>query len=107
MAKCVRSVVCEPACTRVGGEAPCLGWYMKPFAGVYRCHAHSPLGAAGKGPEMLFAGHKLNDNEWHTVRVVRRGKSLQLSVDNVTVEGRCLGPGVGTSLLTSAWPHSG
>uniref|UniRef100_A0A8C9PMF9 Neurexin 2 n=1 Tax=Spermophilus dauricus TaxID=99837 RepID=A0A8C9PMF9_SPEDA len=40
----------------------------------------------GKGPETLFAGHKLNDNEWHTVRVVRRGKSLQLSVDNVTVE---------------------
>ncbi|KAF3822215.1 hypothetical protein GH733_007589, partial [Mirounga leonina] len=43
----------------------------------------------GKGPETLFAGHKLNDNEWHTVRVVRRGKSLQLSVDNVTVEGKC------------------
>ncbi|XP_053225652.1 neurexin-2-beta isoform X33 [Podarcis muralis] len=40
----------------------------------------------GKGPETLFAGHKLNDNEWHTVRVVRRGKNLQLSVDNVTVE---------------------
>ncbi|KAG7253188.1 hypothetical protein CRUP_004659, partial [Coryphaenoides rupestris] len=29
---------------------------------------------------------KLNDNEWHAVKVVRRGKSLQLSVDNVTVE---------------------
>ncbi|XP_077183984.1 neurexin-2-beta isoform X25 [Paroedura picta] len=40
----------------------------------------------GKGPETLFAGQKLNDNEWHTVRVVRRGKNLQLSVDNVTVE---------------------
>ncbi|XP_063172996.1 neurexin-2-beta isoform X6 [Candoia aspera] len=39
-----------------------------------------------KGPETLFAGHKLNDNEWHTVRVLRRGKNLQLSVDNVTVE---------------------
>ncbi|XP_026506150.1 neurexin-2-beta isoform X10 [Terrapene carolina triunguis] len=44
-----------------------------------------------KGPETLFAGHKLNDNEWHTVRVVRRGKSLQLSVDNVTVEGQMAG----------------
>lgn len=64
---------------------------MKPLTGMYRCHAHSPLGAAGKGPETLFAGHKLNDNEWHTVRVVRRGKSLQLSVDNVTVEGRWSG----------------
>ncbi|XP_066215423.1 neurexin-2-beta isoform X19 [Saccopteryx leptura] len=47
--------------------------------------------AAGKGPETLFAGHKLNDNEWHTVRVMRRGKSLQLSVDNVTVEGQMAG----------------
>ncbi|XP_030074364.1 neurexin-2-beta isoform X13 [Microcaecilia unicolor] len=44
-----------------------------------------------KGPETLFAGHKLNDNEWHTVRVLRRGKSLQLSVDNVTVEGQMAG----------------
>lgn len=35
----------------------------------------------------MFAGQKLNDNEWHAVKVVRRGKSLQLSVDNVTVEG--------------------
>lgn len=66
--------------------------------------AHSPLGAAGKGPETLFAGHKLNDNEWHTVRVVRRGKSLQLSVDNVTVEGRWPGPRVlGLFLVTCAW----
>ncbi|XP_073790859.1 neurexin-2-beta isoform X29 [Danio rerio] len=45
----------------------------------------------GKGPETLFAGHKLNDNEWHSVKVVRRGKSLQLSVDNVTVEGQMSG----------------
>ncbi|XP_075307647.1 neurexin-2-beta isoform X8 [Odontesthes bonariensis] len=44
-----------------------------------------------KGPETLFAGQKLNDNEWHTVKVVRRGKSLQLSVDNVTVEGQMSG----------------
>lgn len=41
----------------------------------------------GKGPEILLVGEKLNDNEWHTVKVVRRGKNLQLSVDNVTVEG--------------------
>ncbi|XP_069594808.1 neurexin-2-beta isoform X29 [Ranitomeya imitator] len=45
----------------------------------------------GKGPETLFAGQKLNDNEWHTVRVLRRGKYLQLSVDNVTVEGHMAG----------------
>ncbi|KAK1787392.1 hypothetical protein P4O66_002877 [Electrophorus voltai] len=45
----------------------------------------------GKGPETLYAGHKLNDNEWHSVKVVRRGKSLQLSVDNVTVEGQMSG----------------
>ncbi|XP_034283300.1 neurexin-1 isoform X25 [Pantherophis guttatus] len=36
----------------------------------------------GKGPETLFAGYNLNDNEWHTVRVVRRGKSLKLIVDD-------------------------
>lgn len=41
----------------------------------------------GKGPEILQVGEKLNDNEWHTVMVLRRGKNLQLSVDNVTVEG--------------------
>lgn len=50
----------------------------------------SPLDAfllLGKGPEILLVGEKLNDNEWHAVKVVRRGKNLQLSVDNVTVEG--------------------
>ncbi|XP_039517344.1 neurexin 1a isoform X23 [Pimephales promelas] len=37
----------------------------------------------GKGPETIFAGQNLNDNEWHTVRVVRRGKSLKLMVDDL------------------------
>lgn len=37
---------------------------------------------SSKGPETLFAGYNLNDNEWHTVRVVRRGKSLKLTVDD-------------------------
>jgi len=42
----------------------------------------------GKGPETMFAGQNLNDNEWHTVRVIRRGKSLKLTVDDLpTVEG--------------------
>uniref|UniRef100_A0A8C1THX0 Neurexin 2 n=1 Tax=Cyprinus carpio TaxID=7962 RepID=A0A8C1THX0_CYPCA len=45
----------------------------------------------GKGPEILMAGQKLNDNEWHSVKVVRRGRNLQLSVDNVTVEGQMTG----------------
>nr|XP_023683145.1 neurexin-2-like isoform X2 [Paramormyrops kingsleyae] len=45
----------------------------------------------GKGPETLFAGEKLNDNEWHAVKVTRRGKNLQLSVDNVTVDGQISG----------------
>ncbi|XP_075060172.1 neurexin-1 isoform X12 [Mixophyes fleayi] len=36
----------------------------------------------GKGPETLYAGYNLNDNEWHTVRVIRRGKSLKLIVDD-------------------------
>lgn len=43
---------------------------------------------AGKGPETIFAGQNLNDNEWHTVRVFRRGKSLKLTVDDLPpVEG--------------------
>uniref|UniRef100_A0A8C8E0B3 Neurexin 2 n=1 Tax=Oryzias sinensis TaxID=183150 RepID=A0A8C8E0B3_9TELE len=44
-----------------------------------------------KGPETLLVGEKLNDNEWHTVKVARRGKNLQLSVDNVTAEGHMTG----------------
>uniref|UniRef100_A0A8C1MQB4 Neurexin 2 n=1 Tax=Cyprinus carpio TaxID=7962 RepID=A0A8C1MQB4_CYPCA len=44
-----------------------------------------------KGPEILLAGQKLNDNEWHSVKVTRRGRNLQLSVDNVTVEGQMTG----------------
>uniref|UniRef100_A0A8C5FLM8 Neurexin 1a n=1 Tax=Gadus morhua TaxID=8049 RepID=A0A8C5FLM8_GADMO len=35
------------------------------------------------GPETIFAGVGLNDNEWHTVRVGRRGKSLKLTVDDL------------------------
>lgn len=42
----------------------------------------------GKGPEVLLAGDKLNDNEWHSVKVLRRGRNLLLSVDNATVEGK-------------------
>ncbi|KAM9290969.1 neurexin 3 isoform 3-T3 [Morus bassanus] len=45
----------------------------------------------GKGPETLYAGQKLNDNEWHTVRVVRRGKSLKLMVDDDVAEGTMVG----------------
>ncbi|KAM6289121.1 LOW QUALITY PROTEIN: neurexin-2-like, partial [Aegotheles albertisi] len=44
-----------------------------------------------KGPETLVAGQRLDDNEWHSVRVLRRGRSLQLAVDNVTVEGQMSG----------------
>ncbi|XP_070975451.1 neurexin-1a-like isoform X12 [Oncorhynchus clarkii lewisi] len=47
---------------------------------------------ASKGPETIFAGVGLNDNEWHTVRVVRRGKSLKLTVDDLQpVEGQMAG----------------
>ncbi|XP_052549431.1 neurexin 3 isoform X5 [Tympanuchus pallidicinctus] len=46
---------------------------------------------ASKGPETLYAGQKLNDNEWHTVRVVRRGKSLKLMVDDDVAEGTMVG----------------
>ncbi|XP_030234396.1 neurexin-1a isoform X21 [Gadus morhua] len=47
---------------------------------------------SSKGPETIFAGQNLNDNEWHTVRVFRRGKNLQLTVDDLTpVEGQMAG----------------
>ncbi|XP_058847720.1 neurexin-3 isoform X13 [Acipenser ruthenus] len=46
---------------------------------------------SSKGPETLYAGQKLNDNEWHIVRVVRRGKSLKLTVDDDTAEGQMVG----------------
>ncbi|XP_062293333.1 neurexin-3b [Scomber scombrus] len=44
-----------------------------------------------KGPEVLYAGQKLNNNEWHTVRVIRRGKNFKLTVDNDMAEGQMAG----------------
>ncbi|XP_016332302.1 neurexin 3a [Sinocyclocheilus anshuiensis] len=46
---------------------------------------------SSKGPETLYAGQKLNDNEWHTVRVIRRGKSYKLMVDDDIAEGQMVG----------------
>uniref|UniRef100_A0A8C6U3V9 Neurexin 1a n=1 Tax=Neogobius melanostomus TaxID=47308 RepID=A0A8C6U3V9_9GOBI len=47
---------------------------------------------ASKGPETIFSGSALNDNEWHTVRVVRRGKGLKLMVDDLQpAEGQMAG----------------
>ncbi|XP_069049086.1 neurexin 3a isoform X22 [Lepisosteus oculatus] len=46
---------------------------------------------SSKGPEILYAGQKLNDNEWHTVQVVRRGKRLKLVVDDDMAEGQMVG----------------
>ncbi|XP_077566311.1 neurexin-3b-like isoform X16 [Stigmatopora nigra] len=45
----------------------------------------------GKGPEVLYAGQKLNDNEWHSVRVVRRGKNIKLIVGDDISEGEMAG----------------
>ncbi|TRY86637.1 hypothetical protein DNTS_018605 [Danionella cerebrum] len=44
-----------------------------------------------KGPETLYAGQKVNDNDWHSVRVTRRGKNLQLMVDEDVAEGQMNG----------------
>ncbi|XP_070782033.1 neurexin-3b isoform X2 [Enoplosus armatus] len=44
-----------------------------------------------KGPEVLYAGQKLNDNEWHSVRVIRRGKNFKLTVDDDMAEGQMAG----------------
>ncbi|KAJ0005078.1 hypothetical protein NQD34_011292, partial [Periophthalmus magnuspinnatus] len=59
---------------------------------VLSCVNRSVDCPAGKGPETIFAGQNLNDNEWHTVRVFRRGKSLKLTVDDLPpVEGQMAG----------------
>ncbi|MBN3320243.1 NRX1A protein, partial [Atractosteus spatula] len=61
------------------------------FPGFQR-DSQSTTDGKGKGPETIFAGYNLNDNEWHTVRVVRRGKSLKLTVDELQpVEGLMAG----------------
>ncbi len=58
----------------------CLSIALSPSAlCVNRCVGH----VIGKGPETIFSGQNLNDNEWHTVRVIRRGKSLRLMVDDL------------------------
>ncbi|XP_028296014.1 neurexin 3b isoform X14 [Gouania willdenowi] len=44
-----------------------------------------------KGPEVLYAGQKLNDNEWHSVRVHRRGKNFKLTVDEDQAQGQMAG----------------
>ncbi|XP_039637028.1 neurexin 3b isoform X13 [Perca fluviatilis] len=46
---------------------------------------------SSKGPEVLYAGQKLNDYEWHSVRVVRRGKNFKLTVDDDMAEGQMAG----------------
>ncbi|KAL2076658.1 hypothetical protein ACEWY4_027744 [Coilia grayii] len=53
-------------------------------------HTNEPS-FSGKGPETLYAGQKLNDNEWHAVRVIRRGKNLKLIVDDDVAEGQMAG----------------
>uniref|UniRef100_A0A8C9S8E5 Neurexin-1a n=1 Tax=Scleropages formosus TaxID=113540 RepID=A0A8C9S8E5_SCLFO len=62
-------------------------------AGRVRLTVNLGLGSsAGKGPETIFAGSNLNDDEWHTVRVMRRGRSLRLSVDEAPpAEGQMAG----------------
>ncbi|XP_061406000.1 neurexin-1-like isoform X11 [Lethenteron reissneri] len=42
---------------------------------------------SSKGPEILYAGKHLNDNVWHTVQVIRRGKTLKLTVDGTSADG--------------------
>ncbi|XP_042602575.1 neurexin-3b isoform X17 [Cyprinus carpio] len=44
-----------------------------------------------KGPETLYAGQKVNDNDWHSVKVMRRGKNIKLMVDDDVAEGQMNG----------------
>ena len=73
----------------------CMFVCVRVYVRVCACACFNPCldCPAGKGPETIFAGQNLNDNEWHTVRVFRRGKNLQLTVDDLTpVEGTCYQP---------------
>lgn len=66
----------------------CVRGCMCGQGSVCMCVNHCLDCPTGKGPETIFAGQNLNDNEWHTVRVFRRGKSLKLMVDDLPpVEG--------------------
>lgn len=53
----------------------------------FPCPLTNEPSSSGKGPEVLYAGQKLNDNEWHSVRVSRRGKNFKLIVDDDMAEG--------------------
>lgn len=98
---------CHKTCVLGGG-----GGFLRSFlcaltalAPVELCVNRSLDCPAGKGPETIFAGSNLNDNEWHTVRVVRRGKSLKLTVDELQpVEGTPPPPPPPSSLLTPPCP---
>lgn len=59
--------------------------------------------SSGKGPEVLYAGQKVNDNEWHSVRVSRRGKNLKLIVDDDVAEGITLLKTL--QYVWNAWRH--
>ena len=50
---------------------------------------------------MIYAGQKLNDNEWHAVRVVRRGKDFKLTVDEDVAEGTSVDEGRSMSTIYS------
>ncbi|XP_042075699.1 neurexin 1a isoform X14 [Haplochromis burtoni] len=102
LAEAQRAVGVKPSCSREPPKQclsnPCQhngicreGWNRY----VCDCSGTGYLGRScerGKGPETIFAGSNLNDNEWHTVRVVRRGKSLKLTVDDLQpAEGQMAG----------------
>uniref|UniRef100_UPI00358FF25F neurexin-1-like n=1 Tax=Myxine glutinosa TaxID=7769 RepID=UPI00358FF25F len=57
----------------------------------FNSEAVAPLGGGGKGPEVMHAGRDLNDDQWHTVQVVRRGKLITLSVDGTSTDGEMFG----------------
>ncbi|CAH1263754.1 NRXN2 [Branchiostoma lanceolatum] len=41
----------------------------------------------GPGPDFLYGGEGLDDNNWHTVQLRRRGRQLNLRVDDLDVPG--------------------
>ncbi|XP_076366546.1 neurexin 1-like [Tachypleus tridentatus] len=45
----------------------------------------------GDGNKLLHVGNRLNDDQWHTLQIIRRGHNLVVRVDSETLSGELVG----------------
>ncbi|XP_076318595.1 neurexin 1-like [Tachypleus tridentatus] len=45
----------------------------------------------GDGNKVLHVGHRLNDDQWHTLQIIRRGHNLVVRADSETLSGELVG----------------